>query len=125
MWTSQTKQTKKGWIWRLAQICIPIKKQVSQDKTGGNRRDSLHELEADAEVVAEVEVLQHVYHIVAAVRILLPQVVQDPHFYQRLVVKSLLIPLKQNIMMTTDLHSYQIPWDTLSKKKSSNLESSL
>lgn len=93
--------------------------------TEENERHSLHELEADAEVVTEVEVLQHVYHIVTAVCVLLPQVVQDPHFYQRLVVKSLLIPVKQNILMTNDFHCYQIPPETLSNTKQDNLETSL
>ena len=51
-----------------------------------------HQLEGDAEVVAEVEVVEHVDDVVVAILVPASQVVQDLHFHQRLLVESLLVP---------------------------------
>lgn len=51
-----------------------------------------HKFEADAQVVPEVEILQHVDDIVSAVLVLLPDVIQDANFYKSLVMEALLIP---------------------------------
>lgn len=51
-----------------------------------------HELKCDAQVVAEVEVVQHVDDVVTAVLVLLPQMVQYPDFHQGLVMEPLLVP---------------------------------
>lgn len=42
-------------------------------------------------MIPEIEILLHVDHVVAAVLILLPDVIQDPHFNQRLVMKAFFI----------------------------------
>lgn len=52
------------------------------------------QLEADAEVTAEVEVVEHVYHVVHALLVAPPQVVQDADLDEGLVVESLLVPAK-------------------------------
>lgn len=57
----------------------------------------LHELEADAEMVAEVEVVEHVDDIVRTVSVLLAQMVQDANLYQCLVVEPLLIPVNTTV----------------------------
>lgn len=57
-----------------------------------NKRAPLpHKLERDAEMVAEVEVVQHVYDMVASVRVLLPQLVQYPNLDEGLMVEALLV----------------------------------
>lgn len=43
-------------------------------------------------MVPEVEVLEHVYHIVQRVFVLLPEMIQDPDLDQRLVVKPFFVP---------------------------------
>lgn len=47
-------------------------------------------------MVPEVEVFQHVYHIVGSVRlqVLLPQVFQDLHLDECLVMESLFVPAR-------------------------------
>lgn len=52
----------------------------------------VHELEADAQVVPEVEVVQHVDDVVSRIAVLLAEMVEDLDFDQRLVVKPLLVP---------------------------------
>ena len=64
---------------------------------------SPHELEADAEVVAEVEVVQHVDDVVPALGVLGPQGVQNLHLHQGLVVEALLIPNHLNGHRTVGL----------------------
>lgn len=43
-------------------------------------------------MIPEIKVLQHVNHIVAAVFVLLSQMVQNSHFYKGLMVKPSLVP---------------------------------
>ena len=52
---------------------------------------SPHELKANAEVVAEVEVVQHVDDVVAALHVLGPEGIQDLHLHQGLVMETLLV----------------------------------
>lgn len=53
------------------------------------RKSSLpQEFEGDAEVVAKVEKVLHVHHIVGVVLVLPPESVQDLQLHQSLVVKS-------------------------------------
>lgn len=53
---------------------------------------SPHKLKTDAKMVPEVEVVQHMNHVVGLILILQPEMVQHPHFHQRLVMEPLLIP---------------------------------
>ena len=57
-----------------------------------NHLHSPHELKADAEVVAEVKVVQHMDNVVPALGILCPEGVQDLHLHESLVVEALLVP---------------------------------
>ena len=57
---------------------------------------SLHELETDAQVIPEVEVVQHVDDIVWRVTVLFPEVIQDFDFDEGLMMESLLIPGREN-----------------------------
>jgi hypothetical protein len=50
------------------------------------------QLETDAEMAAEVKVVQHVDDVVQAVLVPPPQVVQDADLHQSLVMESFLIP---------------------------------
>mmetsp|Transcript_55745 Transcript_55745/g.180990 ORF Transcript_55745/g.180990 Transcript_55745/m.180990 type:complete len:282 (-) Transcript_55745:420-1265(-) len=50
------------------------------------------QLEGDAQVVPEIEVVHHVHHIRGALDVALAQVLEDLHLDQRLVVKSFLVP---------------------------------
>ena len=50
------------------------------------------ELEGDAQVAAEVEVLLHLHQIMLVLLVLVPQVLQNLELHQRLVVKPLLVP---------------------------------
>lgn len=43
-------------------------------------------------MVPKVEVLEHVDHVVAAVFVLFPQVVEDSHLHQSLVMEPFLVP---------------------------------
>ena len=67
---------------------------MSTGRVCGQLECKPHELERDAQVVSEIEVLGHVDYVVSPVAVFLAQVVQNFHFHQRLVVKSLLVPKK-------------------------------
>lgn len=60
-----------------------------------NRKQWLPEqLEADAKMAAEIEVVQHVDDIVQAVLVPPPQMVQDADLHQGLVMETLFVPRK-------------------------------
>lgn len=50
-----------------------------------------HELEADAQMVSEVEVVQHVDDVVDAILVLGSEMVQDAHLDQSLMMEPLLV----------------------------------
>lgn len=52
---------------------------------------SLHQLETDAQMVAEIERVQHMDHVVRAVGVLLAQLVQQAHLDERLMMEALLV----------------------------------
>lgn len=53
---------------------------------------NVHQLECDAFMVAEVEVVEHVNDVVGVVSVLAAKVVEDTNLLLRLPVESLLIP---------------------------------
>lgn len=50
-----------------------------------------HEFKTDAQVIPEVKILQHVDDIVTTILVLLPDVIQNSHLNQCLMVESLLV----------------------------------
>lgn len=50
-----------------------------------------HQLKTDAEMIPEVEVIQHVDNIMLSILVLGPEMVEDAHLYERLVVEPLLV----------------------------------
>ena len=50
-----------------------------------------HKLEGDTQVVSEVEVVQHVDDVVGALLVSAPQVIQNLHLHQSLLVEPLLV----------------------------------
>lgn len=53
--------------------------------------DLPHQLETDTQMVAEIEVVEHVYHVVCSVHILLAQFIQYPDLDQGLMVEAFLV----------------------------------
>lgn len=65
--------------------------RIKTDYFGRKASYQPHKFEADAKMISEVEILEHVDDVVTAIFILLSDVIQNAHFNQRLMVESFLV----------------------------------